>query len=68
MVGLCVDGGETDWLTRPSCTVERFSLKHVPLFKKRYDAREQRSRRAHLRRGVGKSESSAVSLNKCTIT
>ena len=51
MVGLCVDGGETDWLTRPSCMVERFSLKHVPLFKKRYDARDQRSRRAHFKKG-----------------
>jgi hypothetical protein len=51
MVGLCVDGGETDGLTRPSCSIERFSLKSVPLFKKRYDAREQRSRRAHLKKG-----------------
>ena len=31
MVGLCVDGGETDGLTRSSCSVERFSLKFVPL-------------------------------------
>ena len=51
MLGLCVDGGETDWLTRPSCTVERFSLKFVPLSEKRYYARERGSRRAHFKKG-----------------
>ena len=51
MVGLCVDGGETDGLTRPSCSVEHFSLKFVLCLEKRYDARERRRRRAHFKKG-----------------